>query len=663
MSITPSFAKSGNAVTVIIDFTAPPPATSFNHILLIPTSYFNFVDDSGNVSQFTIEDTRPRYSVTFGAGASGSLSGQTSWAGIIAGTTFNAAGIIAPTVTPAAGYAFSGWWPALPAGTAAITQSHSFTAQYTVLPRYTVTFHPGANGSMTGTASYPNIIAGTTFAAAGIATPVITPDTDYRFIGWQPAVPAAATAIRQNYTFTAQYAVIPKHTISFTAGEHGTLTGQSEWIDIVDNTTFAAAGINAPAVTPDADYRFTGWSPAIPDGATPVNQSYTFAAMYAVIPKHLIRFVVGANGTATGQTEWADIMDGATFAEAGSQTPVITPGAGYRFLGWSPPVPPGATRITAGHTFTAQFQPIDGISDAPAKIYVPELIEGAYAAISWDAVALAGVYDLERKLNTDAEYLPIYSGGETSMLDFIPMGVISVTYRVRAAMASSGTWGEADAQALTWAARDALARPWYPVASGWTYSEEVLSEVTFYLLRDGIPVARLGQDRSWTDYMAAGTHSYVVRGVDRYDNYADSNAVTVTTALNHPTLAPVTDPAGMRHLIARYGERPGNSRNISRISTEQRFEGDTMPTASSSEQWTESRTLSFTHMSAAEAEEMASLKNQIVVYRDHYGERMFGQIQAYNPDYIRRQLGQIDAVINYSVQMDARAYEERIAYD
>ncbi len=184
----------------------------------------------------------------------------------------------------------------------------------------------------------------------------------------------------------------------------------------------------------------------------------------------------------------------------------------------------------------------------------------------------------------------------------------------------------------------------------------------FYVLRDGIPVARLKDERRWTDYLAVGTHSYVIRGVDQYDNYTDSNDVVITIDLRHPVIAPVDDASAMRYLHLRLNEKPRNSHSLTRVSTEPRFEGMELPAMTESKQWSSVRSLEFTHLSVEEFEALTALRNRIIVYRDQYYTREFGQIQAHNTDFIRRHLSRFDAAVNFTLQMDAREYEERIAY-
>lgn len=70
----------------------------------------------------------PTYTVSFSAGANGSLTGTALFT-VDEGTLFSTINV--PTPVPDANYKFSSWSPALPAGTTEITSNMSFTAQFT----------------------------------------------------------------------------------------------------------------------------------------------------------------------------------------------------------------------------------------------------------------------------------------------------------------------------------------------------------------------------------------------------------------------------------------------------------------------------------------------------------------------------------------------------
>lgn len=68
---------------------------------------------------------------------------------------------------------------------------------------------------------------------------------------------------------------------------------------------------------------------------------------------------------------------------------------------------------------------------------------------------------------------------------------------------------------------------------------------TFYLLRDGVAIAKQTGAAPFTDYGACGSHRYQVRIVDSQGGFCDSNEVTVDSALSCATIAPFARPEQM----------------------------------------------------------------------------------------------------------------------
>lgn len=68
---------------------------------------------------------------------------------------------------------------------------------------------------------------------------------------------------------------------------------------------------------------------------------------------------------------------------------------------------------------------------------------------------------------------------------------------------------------------------------------------TFYLLRDGVAVAKQGGAAPFVDYGACGSHRYQVRIVDSQGGFCDSNEVTVESALPCAMVAPLAHPEQM----------------------------------------------------------------------------------------------------------------------
>ncbi|WP_159427964.1 S-layer homology domain-containing protein [Peptococcus niger] len=222
--------------------------------------------------------------VTFVKGNHGELNGQTVYY-VKPSTEVT---VPAPAVTPASGWKHEGWDKAL---TQTFTEDTTITAQYDsfgdIIPQektdgsdkpdgyVTVTFNKGANGSLEGqTVYYVNPTAGKTLA--DVIHPTIKPATGFTSAGWDKE---DTTAITGDITVTAKYQsendVIPKTkddgtendkpegyiTVTFEKGEHGRLNGKTVYY--VNPKKAVVLKDQAPDVTPDKDYTFTGWDTTI----------------------------------------------------------------------------------------------------------------------------------------------------------------------------------------------------------------------------------------------------------------------------------------------------------------------------------------------------------------------------------------------------------------
>ena len=155
--------------------------------------------------------------------------------------------------------------------------------------KYTVTFNAGSNGTLTGTTVYENILTGLTFEEAGIEIPTINPNEGYKTTGWDVEI-TEDTEVTNNVTYTAQYfedrnnnniddEQDSKYTVTFSAGENGTLTGTTVYENILTGLTFSQAGIEIPVITANEGYKTAGWNVAITE-ETKVTASVTYTAQY-----------------------------------------------------------------------------------------------------------------------------------------------------------------------------------------------------------------------------------------------------------------------------------------------------------------------------------------------------------------------------------------------
>lgn len=92
-----------------------------------------------------------------------------------------------------------------------------------------------------------------------------------------------------------------------------------------------------------------------------------------------------------------------------------------------------------------------------------------------------------------------------------------------------------------------------------------------YVLRDGIPIEKLANSiTEWTDYTAVGVHDYVVRGIDKHDNFSDSEKLTAECVLRYDTLSVAANPKNMLFIKSTRGAKLTRKGSLS-IMGEQRF--------------------------------------------------------------------------------------------
>ncbi|MFC1607454.1 InlB B-repeat-containing protein [Candidatus Latescibacterota bacterium] len=261
------------------------------------------------------------YTVTFNAGANGSITGSLSQR-ILSGGNCTAV-----TATPNANYVFSGWTgdytgPENPLTVMNVTSDMTITANF-IPDVLSVTFNAGTGGSITGATPQ-------TVSYGGNCTLVsATPAQGYKFIGWSGdhtgmENPLTVSNVTSSMTITANFTVI--HSVSFVAGTGGQLTGETQQIIL--------PGANSTAVTavPDENHIFSGWTGGYTGTENPltinnVTSDMTITANF--IRNYSVTFVAGANGQVIGNIQQ-------TITHGGNCTEVVAlPSDGYYFIGWT----------------------------------------------------------------------------------------------------------------------------------------------------------------------------------------------------------------------------------------------------------------------------------------------------------------------------------------
>ena len=224
------------------------------------------------------------YTVKFESGENGTIDGTTSFI-VEDGISFSE--IAVPATVPSKGYVFYGWTPEFPE---TVEQDLTFTAVFTKDGEswHTLSFVAGENGTLTGNAVIPDIFTGTESEDLTLPTPVANPG--YKFKEWSPAIPEEIT---EDMKFTAVFEYDPTQyaTVSFHAGNHGTLDGKGSYT-VLKGTAWSE--IEVPTPVPDQYYIFNSWSSPFP---SVINEDMSFTASFSADPNSSVKnYASSANG-------------------------------------------------------------------------------------------------------------------------------------------------------------------------------------------------------------------------------------------------------------------------------------------------------------------------------------------------------------------------------
>lgn len=208
---------------------------------------------------------------------------------------------------------------------------------------YTVTFVAGENGAIKGTA-YFEVEPDSDFS--DITVPETVANAGYEFYGWTPEFP---DRVDDDLTFTAVFVKDSEYwqTISFVAGENGSLSGQTVFADIFVGTEFSEA-VTVPTPVADPGYKFVSWSEEFPETVT-ISAQYT--AIFEEDPTQYatVTFIAGTHGKLEGQTSFS-VLKGTKWDEI--SVPNCVADEYYVFNSWSSEFP---ETIDEDLTFTASF--------------------------------------------------------------------------------------------------------------------------------------------------------------------------------------------------------------------------------------------------------------------------------------------------------------------
>jgi uncharacterized repeat protein (TIGR02543 family) len=323
--------------------------TSSTEVTAVPLTGYHFVNWTGGITStvnplivsnvtsamtITANFAINTYTVTFDLAGKGTRSGG----GVLSQTINHGSGATAPTVTPSAGWSFTGWDKTFNN----ITGNTTVTAQYSGAT-YTVTFVQGTNGTITGTK-----VQTVNHGASTISVTAV-PNTGYHFVNWTGSVtstdnPLTVSNVTAAMTITANFA-INTYTVTFDLAGKGTRSGGG----VLSQTINYGSGATAPTVTPSAGWTFTGWDKTFSN----IIGDTTVTAQYSIVT-YTVTFIQGANGTITG-TKVQTVSHGTSSTEV-----TAVPSTGYHFVNWTGGItstanPLTVLNVTSAMTITVNF--------------------------------------------------------------------------------------------------------------------------------------------------------------------------------------------------------------------------------------------------------------------------------------------------------------------
>ncbi len=301
-----------------------------------PRTDTNVTADVAVTANFAINT----FSLSYTAGANGSLTGETSQT-VNYGEDGTAVEAVANT-----GYHFVNWSDgstANPRTDTNVTANVAVTANFAI-NIFTLSYTAGAGGTLTGETTQT-----VNYGADGTAVEAVA-NTGYHFVNWSDgstANPRTDMDVTADVAVTANFA-INTFTLNYAAGTGGSLTGETS-----QTVNYGGDGTAVTAVA-DNGYHFVKWSDDVLTATrtdTNVMADVTVTADFA-LNTFTLNYAAGTGGTLTGETTQT-----VNYGEDGTPVGAVA-NTGYHFVNWSDGStvnPRTDTNVTADVAVTANF--------------------------------------------------------------------------------------------------------------------------------------------------------------------------------------------------------------------------------------------------------------------------------------------------------------------
>ena len=259
------------------------------------------------------------YTLTYGAGIGGSISGITSQS-VSSGNSGKQV-----TAIPSTGYVFDRWSDGRTSVSRVDSWVHANVSVAAIFRynTYTLSYHAGSGGTISGS-STQDVAPGDSGSEVRAV-----PDSGYHFSSWSdnPALPPYRTdsSVQANMTVTANFAV-DDFILSYSAGPGGSISGSS-------TQAVAPGGKGTPVIAmPDSDHNFSSWQDT--NSLVAARQDTNVSGNISATANFVLKVYTLAYSAGSGGHIDLYAMQQVNAGTDGHSVTAI-PDAGYHFTGWN----------------------------------------------------------------------------------------------------------------------------------------------------------------------------------------------------------------------------------------------------------------------------------------------------------------------------------------
>lgn len=302
------------------------------------------------------------------------------------------------------------------------------------------------------------------------------------------------------------------------------------------------------------------------------------------------------------------------------------------------------------------------VRSSPSMPNITDITTGPRPTFAWQAGQQSG-YDIEV---LDDNRNVVHATGERFGVDrswnypgYLPDASYIFRIRVINSFSQWSQWAEAGFSVANIPpgaiAAQANDTGQYTIAIIWETETEFS---TFYILRNGEPIAKLeGDARYYEDTTAHGKNTYVIRGIiDGY--YSDSNADADTVRVKTASVALLGTKDWVK-LVVRRGERPSHNITREALVSYRSYEGARLPVARRGKQRNIVHIVNFTFCDPKDYDALIALENRTVIYKDCMGQRIIGNLTIPSSTL----LSGSRPIYDFEINITETNVREAIAYD